>query len=156
MEKMKDYKVFFPNGKATERLMITPLGHNLYRMEETALSEEPIFYHDTIEASWSLGRGLCFRRVVEKSGLRVFRFLLSKEVIEANAFQVFLQRVSAHDGHWEQIFGGILIVHLPRGSACQPKSEIRAVLRSLSHSDLKLCNARQTAQLRQVLIEGQL
>ena len=101
---------------------MTPLGRNHYRVEETSLSEMPVFYHDIIEATWHLDRRLRFRRIVEKSGLRVFRFVLSCEIVSSDLYRAFLQRVAEHGGYSESIFGGILIVHLPRGSACRPKA----------------------------------
>ena len=115
-----------------QRVLLTPLGRGHYRVEETALSETPVFYHDTIEAVWRLGLGLRFRRVVEKSGLRVYRFLCSQEMMGSEALRIFQERVLEHGGYWEGICGGILIIHLPRGSACKPKSEMRAIVHSLN------------------------
>ena len=105
---------------------------NRFRLEESAISELGVFYHDIIEARFRLGKGLCFRQVVERSGLRVFRFILPFEMMGSASFAAFCQRVRAHDGYWEQIFGGLLLVHLPRCSACRPKSELKALWQSLN------------------------
>ena len=128
---MKEHGLLFPREGATEKLLMTPLGGNLYRLEESSLAEVGAFYHDVVEAKSRLGRDLRFSRVVERSGLRVFRFLLSQELAASEPFAAFLRRVEAHGGFWEQVFGGIVLIHLPRGSACRPKSELRALLRTL-------------------------
>jgi len=128
---MKTYSLFLPSESSWGKLPLTPLGRNQFKLEATAFAEKGLFYHDIIEAKISLGKGLRFVRLVERSGLRVFRFLLSEVLTDSEVFKVFLQRVEAHGGYWEQFFGGILLVHLSRGSACRPKSELQALLQSL-------------------------
>ena len=131
---MKEYSLYFPNEEATEKILLTPIGKNQYRLGESSISEEGIFYHDVIEARFRFGKGLSLMRVIERSGLRVFRFVLPMEVIGSELLTAFLQRVKVHNGYWELIFGGCLLVHLPRGSACRPKSELKALFHSLSEA----------------------
>ncbi len=123
---MKDYKVSFPKESATAHLLMTPLGNGQYRLEETpVLLEEPLFFRDIIQASRHLGRGLNFQQLVEKSGLRVYDFLLPLEVAGSEELQVFLRRIKGDGGHWEVVFGGIVIIHLPPASALDPEKEIQ-------------------------------
>jgi len=131
-ENTREYSLFIPAEQSWETLLLTPLGHNQFRLEETSFTELGLFYHDIIEAEPKDGKEVRFVRRVERSGLRVFQFLLSKRLTESEVFAAFLQRVEAHGGYWEQIFGGILLVHLPRGSACRPKSELRTLFQTLN------------------------
>ncbi len=128
---MKKYSLYLPNEDWAEELLFVPRGKNQYRLEQTSISEVGLFYHDIIEAKFRFGKGLFFLRIVERSGLRVFRFLLPAEVIGSELLPVFLQRVKAHNGHCELLPAGFLLVHLPRGSACRPKSELKALFHSL-------------------------
>lgn len=132
----KIYDLRFPEEGGTSRLPLTSLGSNLYRMEVSeVLTETPIYYHDIIEAKGWFGRKRDFQRIAEKSGLRVSCFVLSREIIEAGAFQEFLRRVVAQGGYWESLLGGVLIVHLPRHSACRPRHEVRALCKVLAPAD---------------------
>lgn len=67
--KMKEYTLFFPDEAMTEKLLLTAVGNNRYRLEESSFSEAGVFYHDMIEAKHRLGKGLCFLRVLERAGL---------------------------------------------------------------------------------------
>ena len=123
---MKNYKVYFPKEAATAHLLMTPLGRNEYRLEETAvLLEETLFFHDVIRAKKWIGRGLQFQRLVNKSGLQVYDFLLSQELAGSEEIQALLRRVTSGGGHWETVFSGILFVYLPADAKMNPEEEIQ-------------------------------
>ena len=53
----------------TEGLLVTPMGPNLYRMEETSVLGK-VSYHDIIEAEPQTDGTLRFLRVLTPSGLK--------------------------------------------------------------------------------------
>ena len=96
---MKNYRVIFPKEAATAQIAMTALGHFQYRLEETpVLLEEELYFHDVIEARGGFQRGLEFQRLIKRSGLRVFEFLLPQAIAESEALQRILRQVVAEGG----------------------------------------------------------
>src|SRR5215510_10940752 len=104
-------QITFPGG-GTEDLLVTPVGLNLYRLEES-----PIFgdaeYHDVIEAERLPGGHLRLVRVVTPSGFKTFTWLIRESEFDSPVFNALLDRVIAVGGNWERICGGMLKIHLP-------------------------------------------
>ncbi len=60
-------------------------------------------------------------------GFRVNDYLLSKEVIESQELEQFLDRLSDQGVHWEQIFDGLLLVFLPADALYDPSPDLEEV-----------------------------
>jgi len=101
----------FQDG-SSERLLVTPLGPNLYRLEESSALGEAS-YHDIVETEPQTDGTLRFIRVATPSGLKTVSWILSKVKIESPAMSALLDKVISVGGFWEIIFGGVLLVHLP-------------------------------------------
>jgi len=52
---MEEFKITYPSEDMTSHLLMTLIGKRLYRLEETEVSlEEPLYFHDIIEAKRKL------------------------------------------------------------------------------------------------------
>jgi len=96
----------------SERLLLTALGKDLYRVEESSFVTAAV-YRDVIKTSDTRDGSLLFIEIVERSPLVTNTWTLRKEVIESQAVQSILRRIMDEGGNWEQVFGGCLIVHAP-------------------------------------------
>lgn len=104
-------RITFDNGDS-EELLVTPLGGDLYRLEESSLFGEAM-YQDVIKAKHLEDGGLQFSSVETRSGMAVQSWILSEGVITDAPFQSILRDVMAAGGNWEQAFGGLLLIHTP-------------------------------------------
>jgi hypothetical protein len=105
-----ELKIAFPD--CSETLLVTPVGPNLYRMEESAVLGD-VFYHDVIETELQADGTVRFLRVFTPSGLTKECWVISHSVQESPDLSALLDRVMAVGGNWERIFGGALTLHLP-------------------------------------------
>ncbi|MGO8786921.1 MAG: hypothetical protein ACLQVL_05995 [Terriglobia bacterium] len=106
-----EVRMTFEDG-SSERLLVTPLVPNLYRLEASSVLGEAS-YHDIVETDPQTDGTLRFVRVVTPSGLKTVSWILPKVQIESPALSPLLGRVITVGGFWERIFGGVLLVHLP-------------------------------------------
>jgi hypothetical protein len=107
-------KIVFENGDSEEHLVV-PLGSDLYRLEETSFWGE-MRYLDVIRAATCDDGALLFEEVITRSELATESWVLSKEVLASREMHEILDLVMTTGGNWEQAFGGILIVHIPKES----------------------------------------
>jgi len=112
--------ITFSDGSTYSALWVTPLGDNLYRAEESAMSmgesEQIIRYADVIEIELTSEREGRFLRVVQPSTLETSMHIVSLGLESTPGFEEFSKRVFKLGGYWELVFGGMLIVHLPHGT----------------------------------------
>ena len=104
-----EVRMLFEDGEETT--LVTLVGPNLYRMEDSSVLWEP-GYHDVVEAESQTDGTLKFLRVQTPSGLTTLSYILSPSLLESRAMSVFLEKVMAVGGNWESIFGGVLILHV--------------------------------------------
>jgi hypothetical protein len=71
-----EVRMSFQDGDS-ETLLVTPLGPNLYRIEESSVLGE-VSYHDVIEADLQTDGTVRFLRVVTPSGLTTVSWILRK------------------------------------------------------------------------------
>jgi hypothetical protein len=106
-----EVQLSFQNGDS-ETLLVTPMGQNLYRLEESSALGEAS-YHDVIEGELQADGTVRFIRIYASSGLKTVSWVLSQSLIECPDMTILLGKVMAAGGNWERIFGGVLILHLP-------------------------------------------
>jgi hypothetical protein len=114
----------------TEELLVTPVGPNLYRLEESSLLGE-VQYHDVIEAETLSDGGLRLVRVATPSGLKTASWVLPENVFESPVLKGLLDRVMAVGGNWERTFGGVLTLHLPPVEEASIVHGVKAFLSTL-------------------------
>ena len=106
-----DVQISFQDG-CSEGLLVTRLGPNSYRLEESSALGEAS-YHDVIEAERQPDGTLLFLRILTPSGLKTVSWILSLDYIESPDLTPLLDKVMAVGGNWERMFGGVLLLHLP-------------------------------------------
>ena len=114
-------------------MLVTELGANRYRLEEDPfwgyinvesardLASLPR-YGDDFEASGGHDARRCvkFVKVVKRSGLKRFQFLIDGVTAVSPELAVVVAEVEELNGYWERICGGIVIMYVPRKSRYDP------------------------------------
>jgi len=114
------YAVHFADG-STEQLSLTLLGSGSYRAEESSLVDDSINLGDVIANEG----GIRFLSVSQKSSYTTLRWTISKSAAESEGLPRFLKQVAEVGGLWEQVMGGLLILHIPQSSAFDAKREFK-------------------------------
>ena len=95
-----------------EELLVTPVGSDLYRLEESSLFGE-LRYQDVIQTEPLSDGGLRFVRIAASSDLKTLSWILSEDAFEAPALKALLNKVMSLGGNWERTLGGVLTLHVP-------------------------------------------
>ncbi len=117
----------------TEEMLVTAVGFNLYRLEESSLFGE-VKYHDIIEAGPESDGTLRLIRVVASSGLKTACWVVTAGLLDSPGLKPLLEKVMAAGGNWERTFGGVLMLHLPRAKAAAIVDEFNTFLTNVSSS----------------------
>jgi hypothetical protein len=107
----------------SERLLLTPIGENLFRVEESSFVTDAV-YRDVIRATETQDGALLFVEIAERSPLVTNSWILSQELIQSTAIQSVLRQVMDQGGNWEQVLGGGLIVHTTPATAKEIEEQI--------------------------------
>lgn len=119
---------FDEQGREIEILDVTPVAQDKYRIEETPIFNPGIALGDIIRVKEKQGIAY-YVETVQKSGYQRYAWLLSKEAAGSQEIQEFKQRVREHEGRCEQIFGGLLVIHLPKHSAVDAEAEMGQIIK---------------------------
>ncbi|MBW4083123.1 DUF4265 domain-containing protein [Paenibacillus sp. S150] len=114
-------------GREIEILDVTPVGQGEYRIEKTPIFNPCIVLGDIIRVEEKQGIAY-YVETVRKSGYARYAWLLSKEAAGSREIREFKQRITEYEGKWEQIFGGLLVIHLSRHSGIDAESEMALIL----------------------------
>jgi hypothetical protein len=111
-----------------DKLHVTPLGRNRYRLEDASLQSlfdgEPLYYGDIIEAELEGGNVLRVSGVVERSSLRAFDVVLPRDVQESEELARYLDKIVEAGGYFLQFLGGGLLVQVPPSSGLTPEPDL--------------------------------
>lgn len=118
---------FDEHSREIEILDVTPVAQDKYRIEETPIFNPGVTLGDIIRVKEQQGIAY-YVETVQKSGYKRYAWLLSKEAAGSREIRGFKDRVTAHEGKWEQIFGGLLVIHVPRHSEVDAESEMALIL----------------------------
>jgi hypothetical protein len=118
---------FDERGREIEVLDVTPVAPDKYRIEETPIFNPGIALGDIIRVREQEGIAY-YVETVQKSGFVRYAWLLSKEAAASQEIRSFTERVTEHEGRWEQIFGGLLVIHLPKHSAVDAELEMSRII----------------------------
>ena len=119
---------FDEQGREIEVLDVTPVAKDKYRIEETPIFNPGIALGDVIRVREQQGIAY-YVETVQKSGLVRYAWLLSKEAAASPEIHSFKERVTEHEGKWEQIFGGLLVIHLPKHSIVDAELEMSRIIK---------------------------
>lgn len=118
---------FDEQGREIEVLDVTRVDKDTYRIEETPIFNPGIALGDIIRVSEREGIAY-YIETVKKSGLVRYAWLLSKEAAASSEIRSFTERVTEHGGRWEQIFGGLLVIYLPKHSLVDAELEMSRII----------------------------
>ena len=105
-----------------ETLEVTPLGGNLFRLENSPLFSDDACFGDVVELSQD-GDTWNFVRVAEPSGWIHFSYILAKSLVESEPFEMWLDSITERGGFWEVAFGGVVFIHHPPNGKINAQSE---------------------------------
>lgn len=114
-------------GREIEILEVTPVARDKYRIEETSVFNPGIALGDIIRVKEKQGISY-YVETVQKSGFIRYAWLLSQEAASSREITIFKQHIKDNEGRWEQIFGGLLIIHMPPGSLLDAEGEMARIM----------------------------
>lgn len=116
------------DATASEGVYVEPVGPRLYRLEDSPIvanqEEDPVHAGDLTEVEPLPDGTHHLVRVVERSPMRHFDWIVPRVFSESEEYARFGAAVEAAGGWWQGAFGGLLWVHLPPGSALDPGAEL--------------------------------
>ncbi|MDT3425740.1 hypothetical protein J2Z22_001259 [Paenibacillus forsythiae] len=116
-------------GREIEILDVTRTGENEYRIEETPVFRPDLSLGDIIKVKEE--RGVYYYvETVRKSDYRKLVRLLSREAAKSPELTAFRKRVLERGGRWETVFGGVLIIHVPKEAEQPLRDELEAIART--------------------------
>jgi hypothetical protein len=107
-------RIEFPDSDVIEDLVVSPLPDSCFRLEESPVLSEFASYGDTIQTNVASDGRLVCRKVVARSPYTTVRWLASQAFIDSPTWATAKERLLACGGNWEQLFGGYLIIHIPK------------------------------------------
>jgi hypothetical protein len=122
----RQLEITYPNGDSEGLLVSRVEDGNLFRLEESSLLEDA-FYGDIVELLPTGENTGAFQKVVSRSGLKVLRRIISKEIQNSPKLQPLLERIMQLGGNWERALGGVLFVHLPDSVDFNLDKELKAI-----------------------------
>ena len=125
MTEKQTFEISYPD-ESSEGLLVSPVGPNLYRLEESSLLGEAVF-GDVIEAEPTQEGGLLFKRVAVPSGMTTVNCILTSEQMQAPGLQPLLDRIMSVGGNWERALDGLLMIHLPASVQVDIEAEVKAL-----------------------------
>ncbi|MCX6602326.1 MAG: DUF4265 domain-containing protein [Acidobacteria bacterium] len=125
MTEKHTFEISYPD-ESSEGLLVSPVGPNLYRLEESSLLGEAVF-GDVIEAEPTQEGGLLFKRVAVPSGMTTVNCILTFEQMQAPGLQPLLDRIMSVGGNWERALDGLLMIHLPKSVHLDIEAEVKAL-----------------------------
>jgi len=134
MTKAIDLTVIFPAKRWSPESRITaaftPMGSNLYRLEEGFLCG-PISFGDVIEALPTDREGiLLFRRRVKRTGLRRNCYIIPHELVDKPSFADLTEEIEHLGGFAAVDFKGLFLVYLPRTCDLDVSQELDRICRN--------------------------
>jgi hypothetical protein len=120
----RTYTVRFEEGWS-EQVSLTPLGSERYRAEESSLANDSINLGDVIAGSRIDEGEIKFLNVSQKSSYVTSRWIIPKSAAESDGLTIFLKKLTDIGGLWERALGGVLIIHLPDGTAFDADREFK-------------------------------
>jgi len=134
MTKAINLTVIFPAKRWCPESSITtaftPMGSNLYRLEEGFLCG-PISFGDVIEALPTDREGiLLFRRRVKRAGLRRNCYIIPHDLVDKPSFADLTEEIEHLGGFAAVDFKGLFLVYLPRTCDLDVSQELDRICRN--------------------------
>lgn len=111
-------------GGWSEGVLATPAGPNRWRIEESAVSSVRARMGNVVEVEPLPSGELRLVRVVRRSPYRSYRWLLWRALLDSDDFAALCRRVEEAGGAWSRVFGGVVVIDVPKDSPLDVKAEI--------------------------------
>lgn len=108
----------------SEGVLATPVGPNRWRIEESAVCSVRARVGNVIEVEPLPSGELRLVRVVRRSPYRSYRWLLWRALLDSGDFAALCHEVEKAGGLWDRVFGGVLVIDVPKDSPLDVKGEI--------------------------------
>lgn len=118
---------FDEQGRDIEILDVTSVDRDKYRIEETPIFNPGVTMGDIIRVKEEQGV-YYYLETVQKSHFKRYAWLLSREAVNSVDIAAFKERITRNDGKWEQIFGGLFIIHIPKDTVINVEEEMNRVI----------------------------
>jgi hypothetical protein len=118
---------FDERGSDIEVLDVTQVDVDMYRIEETPIFNPGISMGDIIRVREERGV-YYYQETVRKSNLKRHAWLLTQKAACSPEINTFKGRVTGSGGYWEQIFGGLVVIHIPMNSALDAQAEMELII----------------------------
>lgn len=118
---------FDAEGREIEILDVTPVGKDKYRIDETPIFNPGITMGDIIRVKEEKGI-YYYQETVQKSHFKRYAWLLSKEAVNSSEIAAFKQRILENEGKYEQIFGGLFVIHIPKSTLMNIDQEMNWII----------------------------
>lgn len=118
---------FDEHGREIEILDVIRVDEDKYRIEETPIFNPAVTMGDVIRVREEHGI-YYYVETVEKSPFRRMAWLLSKETVISAEIAAVKERITVSGGKWEQIFGGLFVVHMPKSSVIDVETEMNRLI----------------------------
>jgi hypothetical protein len=116
------------DATASEGVYVEPVGPRQYRLEDSPIvaswEDNPVHAGDVIEVEPLPDGTHRLVRVVERSPMRHFDWVVPRFFYESPEYTRFGAAVESVGGWWKGAFGGALWVHLPPESTFDPEAEL--------------------------------
>lgn len=119
-------------GREIEILDVTPMDKDKYRIEETPIFNPGITMGDIVRVKEDEGI-YYYQETVQKSPFKRYAWLLSKEAVHSPELAAYKQRILKSGGKWEQIFGGLLVIHIPKDTMINIEVEMNRIIGRFEH-----------------------
>lgn len=119
---------FDAEGREIEILDVTSVGEDKYRIDETPIFNPGITMGDIIRVKEENGI-YYYQETVQKSPFKRYAWLLSKEAVESSDIVAFKQWILENDGKCEQIFGGLLVINIPKHTLLDVDGEMNRIIK---------------------------
>lgn len=119
---------FDAEGREIEILDVTSVGEDKYRIDETPIFNPGITMGDIIRVKEENGI-YYYQETIQKSPFKRYAWLLSKEAVESSDIEAFKQRIIENDGKCEQIFGGLLVINIPKHTLLDVDGEMNQIIK---------------------------
>lgn len=116
-----------------EELEVCLLPGSRLRLRETpVLASQAVYLGDIIDTTLLADGSHRFERVLVPAPFNHYSWFISREVAASNQLNSFFEAVKSSGGAWEKIFGGVLHLHIPKGSAFDVEGEMSRVCEACS------------------------
>lgn len=117
-------RVFFESSQS-EELAVIDHGDDLYELMET-----PLLFEASIGEIYKAVRNgdqLIIKELYKESRFVKFSYLLSRNQEDHARLNEIKGNIEFNEGKWEQVFGGIFIVYLPKESEFDIENEMKSL-----------------------------